>query len=192
MKHIPNALSVARIVLSPLMFLLFRYPFWFILVYTVAGLTDVADGYLARKYHWESRTGVILEMIADPLFFAVAVFAGILATGFSLTRPIVICMVAVVLLRVVNMLYAKRKFNTWNMMHLYSLKAFGCIFSVTLPILVYLQRVPLPLVFTYLGLLALFFFEETVLIKKLDEYDVNCKGLLFLKKKTDTPEDASA
>jgi len=185
MKHIPNALSVTRIVLSPLMFLVFRSPLWFILVYTVAGLTDVADGYLARKYHWESRAGVILEMIADPLFFIVAVFAGILATSFTLTRPIIICMAAVVLLRVVNILYAKRKFNTWNMMHLYSLKAFGCIFSVTLPVLVYIKRVPLPLVFIYLGLLALFFFEETILIKKLDEYDVNCKGLFFLKKEED-------
>ena len=43
------------------------------MLYLAAGLTDILDGFLARKMHWETALGAALDGIAD------FVFAGCLA-----------------------------------------------------------------------------------------------------------------
>lgn len=69
MRHIPNLLSVSRIVMIP--FFLWQ----FFLGHTTAaagillasGLTDLLDGYLARRNGWISQLGKVLDPIADKL-----------------------------------------------------------------------------------------------------------------------------
>ena len=42
------------------------WPFW--TLYVLCGLSDIADGWLARKLHAESKTGAVLDSVADLLF----------------------------------------------------------------------------------------------------------------------------
>ena len=44
------------------------WPFW--TLYVLCGLSDIADGWLARILHAESKTGAILDSVADLLFVA--------------------------------------------------------------------------------------------------------------------------
>ena len=72
LKYIPNILSVIRILLIPVFAMLFflDYPencAYAALVYIVAGLTDILDGFLARRFGWASRAGRILDPLADKL-----------------------------------------------------------------------------------------------------------------------------
>ena len=70
MKHWPNVISLLRIAGS--ISLLFcdvkGWPFW--TLYVLCGLSDIADGWLARKLHAESKTGAVLDSVADLLFVA--------------------------------------------------------------------------------------------------------------------------
>lgn len=71
-KYIPNILSVIRILMSPAFAAVFiwRYPshIWLAgVIFALAGITDVADGILARKYGWITQAGKILDPIADKL-----------------------------------------------------------------------------------------------------------------------------
>lgn len=43
-----------------------------VVVLVLSGLTDLADGYIARKYHQESYLGTILDPVADKLTQVVA------------------------------------------------------------------------------------------------------------------------
>ena len=70
MKHLPNVISTLRIAGS--ISLLFcdvkGWPFW--TLYGLCGLSDILDGWLARKLHAESKTGAVLDSVADIVFVA--------------------------------------------------------------------------------------------------------------------------
>ena len=70
MNRIPNIISALRILGAVL--LLFFYPagaaFW--VIYGLCGISDMLDGYLARKLHAESKTGAVLDSVADICFVA--------------------------------------------------------------------------------------------------------------------------
>ena len=67
---IPNLLSVFRILLIPLIVWLYcgkqDYPLaaWALLL---SGATDIADGFIARRFHMVSDLGKVLDPIADKL-----------------------------------------------------------------------------------------------------------------------------
>ena len=69
LKNIPNILSVLRILLVFVFLAVFFYGNKFVAVgvFLLAGITDIVDGYLARKNNWVSDAGKILDPIADKL-----------------------------------------------------------------------------------------------------------------------------
>jgi cardiolipin synthase len=65
--NIPNALTLARIILVPLIV-------WLIITHEIAaafvlfllaGLSDAVDGYLAKRFGWQTELGAYLDPIAD-------------------------------------------------------------------------------------------------------------------------------
>ena len=67
---IPNLLSFFRLLLIPVMWVLYvewHEPLWTIAVVVLSGLTDVVDGKIARNFHMTSNLGKILDPIADKL-----------------------------------------------------------------------------------------------------------------------------
>ena len=69
MKNIPNILTTIRILLVPLVpFFYFNNKIYLsLLIYIIAGATDILDGYLARKYNATSKFGSALDPFADKL-----------------------------------------------------------------------------------------------------------------------------
>jgi phosphatidylglycerophosphate synthase len=53
----PNVLSVSRIILSPIIFFTKDNKFILFSVLIIIGLTDVLDGYIARKYEKQTIIG---------------------------------------------------------------------------------------------------------------------------------------
>lgn len=68
-RDIPNLISILRIFLvGPTVYLLVQEQYAFALaVFFIAGISDVADGFLARYFGWQSRLGAILDPIGDKL-----------------------------------------------------------------------------------------------------------------------------
>ncbi len=74
---IPNQLTALRILLVPVfVVLLLQVDPWFklfgVIVFAVASLTDIYDGYHARKYGVETRIGAFLDPLADKLLITAA------------------------------------------------------------------------------------------------------------------------
>ena len=60
-----NALTICRIVLCVALLITEAFSPTFFLVYALAGLTDMLDGYVARRTNSESELGARLDSIAD-------------------------------------------------------------------------------------------------------------------------------
>ena len=72
--NLPTSLTLLRIALIPVMMIFhyMGYPFIAATIFGLAGLTDWADGYYARKLNLESRLGAFLDPVADKLIVIVA------------------------------------------------------------------------------------------------------------------------
>lgn len=68
---IPNTITLLRILGT--LFLLFMEPLtpWFFAAYTLTGVTDVLDGWAARRLGKTSELGAKLDSIADLLFYGI-------------------------------------------------------------------------------------------------------------------------
>lgn len=100
-SNIPNILTVMRLLLLPVIFVLFtedkEWAAWASLgIYVVAALTDWFDGFFARKMDLVSPFGTFLDPIADKVFVA-ALF--ILLTGFGRLSGIWMAVPIVILTR---------------------------------------------------------------------------------------------
>jgi CDP-diacylglycerol---glycerol-3-phosphate 3-phosphatidyltransferase len=74
--NIPNMLTLLRIALIPIFVVVFYLPFTWAnlaacLVFIIAAVTDILDGYLARKLEQISPLGAFLDPVADKLMVAV-------------------------------------------------------------------------------------------------------------------------
>jgi len=77
---LPNQLTVLRIILTPVFYLLFRTgePLFVQIsmgVYIVAAFTDWYDGWLARKFNYITEWGKFLDPLADKILNSAAFFA---------------------------------------------------------------------------------------------------------------------
>jgi cardiolipin synthase (CMP-forming) len=78
LAQIPNALTIARLALIPVFVVLMvragHNPSWPAgIVFGIAGITDQVDGFLARRWHVESRFGQLADPLADRLMIDAAV-----------------------------------------------------------------------------------------------------------------------
>lgn len=70
--NLPNAITVARILVCPVIFALALSPdvtarYWAFVLFVIAAVSDLWDGYLARKHGLITDTGKLLDPIADKL-----------------------------------------------------------------------------------------------------------------------------
>lgn len=91
--NLPNTLTVSRLFLAPLFFILYFLPEWTGLdstlfvwlllgLYVLIELSDLIDGIIARKYHLVTDVGKVLDPFADVIarvtYFVCLSFSGIM------------------------------------------------------------------------------------------------------------------
>lgn len=92
LSQVPNAISVGRIVLVlPTAWCLWtgRYVDALVLM-AIAGASDAVDGWLARRFAWDSRFGAAIDPLADKLL------VGVLFLVFAIQGQLPVWVVAVV------------------------------------------------------------------------------------------------
>ena len=70
MNNIPNAITILRFFGAACLSLCSPVGAAFWAIYGLCGISDMLDGYLARKLHAESKTGAVLDSVADSCFVA--------------------------------------------------------------------------------------------------------------------------
>ncbi len=95
--NIPNILTIFRMFLIPVFVALFFLPdsnnlIYSISVFLLAGVTDVLDGYIARKYNLVTKWGVVLDPLADKLMLMTVLVCFVLKDFIPLWIVIIIAL----------------------------------------------------------------------------------------------------
>ena len=131
MKHLPNILSSLRIVgaVALLQNNVSSIPFW--VFYIVCGISDIADGWLARKLKCVSKTGALLDSMADICF--VACCAWKFLPILELPQWLWLWAGVIVAIKVVNQLLALVIYGSCCFPHTFANKATGFLLFIAVP-----------------------------------------------------------
>ena len=139
MKPLPNAISALRF-LGAVFLLFFRVEscaFW--VIYFVCGLSDMADGYLARKLGCESKTGALLDSLADLAFVICCCFKLIPALAFP--KWLWIWAGVIVATKIINQISALVMYKKCVFPHTVANKVTGFLLFVGVPLTVFLESI---------------------------------------------------
>ena len=143
MTHLPNIITVARIVGS--MGLLFcdvmGVTFW--IIYTLCGISDIVDGWLARKFICVTKTGALLDSLADICF--VACCAWQLLPILELPQWLWLWAGAIVVIKVVNQILALVMYKHCSFPHTLANKITGFMLFIAVP-MSFLSIIPIAIV----------------------------------------------
>jgi len=88
--RIPGLLSLSRVPLGALFVAVSAKPVPAIAVLFFAAVTDVADGWYARKFHQETPTGRALDPITDKLFVATVVVSLVASKTLAVSEALLL------------------------------------------------------------------------------------------------------
>ena len=131
MRHLPNAISSLRIAGS--IGLLFcdvvGWMFW--ALYALCGISDMVDGPLARNLQAESKTGAVLDSIADIVFVACCAIR--LLPVLEIPVWLWIWAGMIVIIKMVNQVSALAVFKRFCFPHTWANKLTGFLLFLTVP-----------------------------------------------------------
>ena len=178
-KNLPNLLSFARMLFA-LALLLFRpLSVWFFVLYLLACLSDLLDGFFARRFHAKSNFGARLDSAAD--FLLCVVLLILFLPYYHWPLWIVLWIAGIGLVRVVAALTCFFRVRTFAFLHTYSNKATG-ILLVLFPVLLWLMGLNISTVLLC-SIAALSALEELLLQLTSKTLDLNRESI-FIKAKT--------
>lgn len=121
--YIPNLITASRILGTLVMLFLRPLSAWFYAVYTATGLTDVLDGYIARKTNTVSEFGKKLDSVADLLFYTVMLFKILPILWEKLPAVLWVLVFITVGLRLLSYLVAAVRYHRFASLHTHLNKA---------------------------------------------------------------------
>lgn len=176
-----DTVTALRIVFSLFLPFLPLYSFWFFFVYTLTGLTDVLDGFIARKTGTAGSFGAKLDSIADLVFYSIMLVRFLPTLWQALPRAIWYAVAAVLAVRLAAYLTAAVKYHRFASLHTWLNKVTGAaVFLLPFALAVHWE-VPYCIMVCALGLIASA--EELWIHLFQKEYDENRKSVFFAESK---------
>ncbi len=173
---IPNIITLIRIPLSLSLLLVVHDNSVFIVLYLLCGLSDVLDGYLARKMNLQSRLGAKLDSISDFIMYVVIIVVSCLWDYFAVVHFIPF-LAFITLVRGINIGLIYIKFHQLGVVHTIGNKIIG--FLAYLIPFIYIFTGSFSFLCFVLSVATIMSLEETVVILRMKKLDLDRKGLFF-------------
>lgn len=109
LKHVPNILSICRILLIPVIVISVAFNNYILalIIFTISSLTDIIDGYIARNYDAVTNVGKLLDPLADKLTQLAMVASLVWANVISVWILIVLLIKELIMISGASFLYGK-------------------------------------------------------------------------------------
>ncbi len=179
-RHVPNLLSAARIGATPVLgyFAAAGAEQKFTWVLVPALLSDIADGFVARRFGLTSPLGALLDSIGDALLFVVAMFGvwaffpGFLQLHAAAGLLLLGCWI-------IEILAALIRYRRLSSFHTYASKFAGYLLGFSVGVL-FVWGLPPALLYAAVAVSVMANVEELALIWALPEWRANVRGLYWV------------
>jgi len=180
LRNAPNALSALRIAAVPVLLGLAitgrELAFTWVLV--PALLTDIADGWIARRFQLQSQLGALLDSVADTLLLFVSIYGMWVFHRDVITSNVSVCVAVIGLWMLENGL-ALLRYGRLSSFHTYVSKVAGYLLGIYIGALFVFGHSPW-LLYTAAALSIAGNLEEFALLVALPQWRANVRGLWWV------------
>lgn len=134
MKNIANYISISRIIMSILLLITKTLTIPFVIIYVYCGVSDMADGYIARKSNSTSEFGKRMDSIADIIFVIISLIK--ILPVLDLSNIIIIWVIIIAFIKICNIICAYIYYKKLVLPHTIANKITGFILFIAPLVLV--------------------------------------------------------
>ena len=182
-SHIPNLISITRLLSCALFFIIGSNKVLFSIILTLLiGLSDFFDGYVARKYKIQSIRGAKLDTIADMVYFiSVFVYFCIYKTNLIMqyTYILIITIVCKLLPLIISLIKNRKIISIHTIMN----KISGCMVIVGIIVIILFDATVMVKIISCIVISASI--EESFILLLTTNPDVNAKSIFCIKNAED-------
>lgn len=177
---VPNGITFLRIVGALALFGLAPLSAAFYIIYSICGLSDVLDGFVARLTGQQSEFGAKLDSLSDLLFYSVMLIKLLPTLWELLPKTIWIAVGGILIIRSMAYIVAAIRYKRFASLHTYMNKATGLVLFAVPYCLQFSFAVGYCVFVCAVGALASA--EELIMHLAAKRYDPNTKTLWKIKK----------
>ena len=155
---------------------------WFKWLLALSFLTDIVDGYLARKYQVTSVMGSKIDSIADDLTIVVAI-AGVFIYKPEFLKHEMTIIIIVFAVFIMQTIIAFIRYGKMTSFHTYAAKTAAMLQGVFLLLLFFLPEPVYILFYVTIIVSVIELLEEIILVFMLPNWETNVKGLWWVIKR---------
>lgn len=179
-KNIPNLLSLSRIALSFGMFFAMKHPLVLFWIIVASGLTDVLDGFLARRLHCESDLGARLDSLGDLVFFSALVLY-VVRYQMNIVQKYMVGIYVIFVIKTLSLVVCTIKNHATYSLHTYGNKLTGILVVGAVCLILLTAKGTFTAILVVVGMFSAL--EELLIMCLYKNPDSNTKSIFLYKKK---------
>ena len=176
-RLIPNFITLLRAMMAVLLFMVTPFSSLFYLIYVVCALTDILDGFLARRLKAVSDLGQCLDSLVDLMFLVIVSIR--VVPLLDVESWMLIWTGIILLMKIGSLIIGFAKFRELSFLHTYKNKLTGLLLFVYPAFIGWLgMLIPTVIVCMAATVTAV---EELIILLKLKKLHRDVKGLFEVK-----------
>jgi len=170
-----NLISIFRIIFSPIILLFPPFSGLFFIFYSIFCISDIFDGYIARKTNSTTKLGAKLDSIGDIILIIIVAIAILPIINF----PIIIWtwIFIILIIRIISVVIAYYKYKRFIILHTTSNKLSGFLIFLFVYLYPFIDTgIILSIICIFITFSAI---EELIIHLKSKKLNIDIKGLFF-------------
>ncbi len=180
--NIPNILSFYRLIMFPviLVLALLGIEKWFVILFCINLITDILDGFIARRFNLVTKFGAALDNLADMGTYVLAIL-GVFLFKWQDFKPHVWLLYLFLTIFIISYIVAFFRFGKIPGMHLYSPVIAGYLQGAFFFVL-FVWGFNLWFYFIAVGWGVLAYIDKILVLMKTDDIKPGLKGIYWVMK----------
>ena len=180
--NIPNILSLYRLIMFPfiLVLALLGIERWFVILFCINLITDILDGFIARRFNLVTKFGAALDNLADMGTYVLAIL-GVFLFKWQDFKPHVWLLYLFLTIFIISYIVAFFRFGKIPGMHLYSPVIAGYLQGAFFFVL-FVWGFNLWFYFIAVGWGVLAYIDKILVLMKTDDIKPGLKGIYWVMK----------